>query len=369
MTPPQRVWLRGRSRFVIMLRLIAMSWLFTIAAAAQDRLLAVNELPDAPVPQIAGQAMEGTASISGTVSDVQGAVIQAARVTLENAATHDKRTVDSDSQGSFVFASVSEGIYAITMEAKGFAPVVKTGISVHAGERYQLTPTSMAIAAATSSVEVNPHTQYEMAEAQIKAQEKQRLLFIVPNFYVSYVPNPAPLTAGQKMRLAFRSMIDPYQFINTGINAGWDQARNNYAGYGQGAAGFAKRYGADYGDVISGTIVGAGLMPSLLRQDPRYFYKGTGSVPSRVGYALLAVVRTKGDNGQWQPNYSGFLGGLAAGAISNSYLPAGDKKAWGNVIGGAFQSFALRGIGTLEEEFLARWVTTHARDKGTVGHD
>ncbi len=170
------------------------------------------------------------------------------------------------------------------------------------------------------------------------------------------------------MRLAFRATIDPFHFVNNAINAGWDQWRNNYPGYGQGAAGYGKRFGADYGNVVSGTIVGAGIVPALLHQDPRYIYKGTGSVPSRIGYALLAIVRTKGDNGNWQPNYSGFIGGLAAGAISNSYLPAGDRKAIGNVIGGAFQSFALRGIGTLEEEFLARWVTTHARDKGTIGH-
>jgi hypothetical protein len=169
------------------------------------------------------------------------------------------------------------------------------------------------------------------------------------------------------MRLAFRSTIDPYQFINSGVNAGWDQWRNNEAGYGQGVAGFAKRYGADYGRVVAGTIVGAGLVPALLHQDPRYFYKGTGTIPSRIGYALFAIVRTKGDNGEWQPNYSGLLGGLAAGAISNSYLPAGSRKTVDNVIGGAFQSFALRGVGTLEEEFLARWVTTHARDKGTIG--
>lgn len=170
------------------------------------------------------------------------------------------------------------------------------------------------------------------------------------------------------MHLAFRTTIDPFHFVNNAINAGWDQWRNNYPGYRQGAAGYGKRFGADYGNVVSGTIVGDGIVPALLHQDPRYIYKGTGSIPSRIGYALLAIVRTKGDNGNWQPNYSGFIGGLTAGAISNSYLPQGDRKAIGNVVGGAFQSFALRGIGTLEEEFLARWVTTHAKDKGTVGH-
>jgi len=350
---------------------MAMILFLTANATAQETPRVSEEVSEAPTPQTSTPSPldQATASIAGTVADVQDAVIFGATINLENAATHEKRTTLSDEQGSFTFTSVSGGIFSITVQAKGFAPVVKTGISIHPGENYQLSPLTIQIAAATSTVQVGAQTQYELAEAQIKAEEKQRFLFIVPNFYVSYISNPAPLTAGQKMSLAFRSMIDPYQFINTGVNAGWDQWRNNNSGYGQGAAGFARRYGADYGNVVSGTIIGAGLMPALLHQDPRYFYKGTGSVPSRIGYALFAIVRTKGDNGEWQPNYSGFLGGLAAGVISNSYLPHGDRKAIGNVIGGAFQSFALRGIGTLEEEFLARWVTTHARDKGTIGHD
>jgi Carboxypeptidase regulatory-like domain len=336
--------------------------------SAQETLRVSAELPEAPIPQTATPPNQGTASITGLVTDTQGAVILGATIILEDAGGYKRRTTLSDEQGSFAFTPVNAGIFSITIQAKGFDPVVKTGISLHEGEKYQLSPTTMQIAATTSTVQVGAQTQYELAEAQIKAEEKQRLLFIVPNFYVSYVPNPAPLTQGQKMRLALRSMVDPYQFINTGVNAGWDQWHNNEPGYGQGAAGFTRRYGADYGDVVSGTFVGAGLMPALLHQDPRYFYKGTGSIPSRIGYALLAIMRAKGDNGEWQPNYSGFLGGLAAGAISNSYLPDGNRKAIGNVIGGAFQSFALRGIGTLEEEFLARWVTTHARDKGTIGH-
>jgi len=341
---------------------------FTAVLNAQTTLRADASLPEAPVPQTSVDSQLVSPTLVGTVVDSQGAIIQGATVVLEDVATHQKQTNLTDEGGSFRFSAVEPGLYAVTIEAKGFQPVVKTGVSVRTGEVYQLSQTTMQIATATTTVQVGVQTQYELAEAQLKAQEKQRFLWVVPNFYVSYVPNPAPLTARQKMRLALRSTVDPFQFVNTAVSAGWDQARNNYPGYGQGAAGYGKRYGADYGNVVSGTIVGAGLMPALLHQDPRYFYKGTGSVPSRIGYALLAIVRTKGDNGKWQPNYSGLLGNLAAGSISNSYLPTGNRKAIGNVIGVAFEGFALRGIGTLEEEFLARWVTTHARDKGTIGH-
>jgi hypothetical protein len=329
-----------------------------------------RELPDAPAAQTSTTtANSGTSSISGTITDSQGAAIVGATITLEDATSHDKRTALTDNQGWFHFAPAGAGLFSVTIEAKGFAPVVKTGISVRAGESFQLSPSAMQITAVTSTVQVDAPTQYELAEAQLKAQEKQRFLWVVPNFYVSFVSNPAPLSAGQKMRLAFRATIDPYQFINQGINAGWEQWRNDYPGYGQGVAGFAKRYGAAYGNVVSGTIVGAGIMPALLHQDPRYLYKGTGSIPSRIGYALFAIVRTKGDNGKWQPDYSAFTGDIAAGLISNSYLPKGDRKAATNVVSGAVQGFAFRGIGTLEEEFLARWVTTHSKDRGTIGHE
>ncbi len=338
---------------------------------AQEMLRASGELPEAPVPQTStpNPPHEGSASITGLVTDAQGAVILGANITLDDAASHEKKTAVSNEQGSFTFISVGAGIFSITIEARGFAPVVRTGISLHADESYQLSPVTMPIADASSTVQVSAQAQYELAQAQIKAEEKQRFLFIIPNFFVSYVSNPVPLTARQKLALATRATLDPYHLINVGIDAGWEQWRNDYPGYGQGTAGYAKRYGAAYGNVISADFIGEGVMPALLHQDPRYFYKGIGNIPSRIGYALFAIVRTKSDNGKWQPNYSGFLGGLAAGAISNSYLPSGNRQAIGNVVGGAFQHFALRGIGTLEEEFLSRWVTTHAREKGTIGHD
>lgn len=337
---------------------------------AQEVSHAILALPDAPTPQTQAPpgASQGSATIAGAVTDVQGALIAGAHVELDDAATHEKREAISNEAGQFAFSSVEDGLYSVTVEATGFAPAVRTGIIIHAGENYQLTTTTMQVAATSSTVQVTPKTQYELAQAQIKAQERQRFLFIIPNFFVSYVPDPVPLTAKQKLSLAARATLDPYHLIDSGAVAGWEQARNDYPGYGQGAAGYAKRFGAAYGNTISGTFIGEGLVPALLHQDARYFYKGTGSIPSRIGYALFAIVRTKGDNGKWEPNYSGFIGGLAAGAISNSYLPAEDRKPFNNVLDGALQHFAAKGIGTLMDEFLSRWVTTHARDKGTIGH-
>ena len=59
-----------------------------------------------------------------------------------------------------------------------------------------------------------------------------------------------------------------------------------------------------YADLVSGTFIGGAILPSLFKQDPRYFYKGTGSRKSRFFYAIANSVICKGDNGRWQPNYS-----------------------------------------------------------------
>jgi Carboxypeptidase regulatory-like domain len=343
---------------------------FAASLSAQQALLPSSELPDAPTPQTAAIAStnQTSASISGTIVDSQGAVIVGASVTLENAASHEKKMVVTDEQGLFTFAAADSGAFSITIQYKGFAPVVRTGIFLNAGEAYQLSATTMQVASAASVVEVSGQTQYEIAEAQMKAEEKQRFLFFEPNFYVTYISNPAPLTAGQKMRLATRFTLDPFTFLYSGVVAGIEQSNNDYPGYGQGIAGYGKRYGATVGDIASGSIIGAGVLPAVLHQDPRYFYKGIGSISSRIGYALATIVRTKGDNGKWQPNYSGILGDLASGAISNSYLAASDRKGGVAVINGAVAGFALRGVTALEQEFLARWITTHSRDKGTVGN-
>jgi hypothetical protein len=164
-----------------------------------------------------------------------------------------------------------------------------------------------------------------IAEMQIKEEEKQKALGLIPNFYVSYVPDAVPLNRRQKFELAWKTMVDPMTFGITGAIAGLQQANNDFSGYGQGAQGYAKRFGAAYADSAIGTMIGGAILPSVFKQDPRYFYKGTGSKKSRLLYAIANSVICKGDNGHWQANYSALLGTLAAGGISNLYYPATDR--------------------------------------------
>jgi hypothetical protein len=172
-----------------------------------------------------------------------------------------------------------------------------------------------------------PLTEEERAALQVKQQEKQRIAGVVPNFNVSYAQDAAPLTRNQKLHIAFRTASDPVAFGIAAFAAGLSQAQNEFPGYHQGAKGYAKRFGASYADNFDGTILGNAIFPILLKQDPRYFRRGTGSFRSRLLYSLSTTVWSKSDNGNWGPNYSNVLGNLAAGGISNLYYPSSDRGA------------------------------------------
>jgi hypothetical protein len=246
----------------------------------------------------------------------------------------------------------------VTITSAGFATQAFLG-NLRSGENNVVPQIVLMIATAVTEVRVVP-PQIEIAEEQIKEQEKQRALGVIPNFYVSYVPNAAPLAPKQKFELAWKEMVDPVTFGLTGAIAGIQQAQNDFSGYGQGAQGYAKRYGASYADTVTGTLIGSAILPSLLKQDPRYFYKGTGSKRSRVLYAVANSVICKGDNGHWQANYSGILGGLAAGGISNLYYPAKDRNGAGLTFENALIGIGATAAANILQEFVIRKLTPSA---------
>jgi len=194
-------------------------------------------------------------------------------------------------------------------------------------------------------------SQHEKAEQEIKQEEQQRILGVVPNFNTTDVQNAAPLTAGQKFRLAFRSTIDPFQFVAAGLDAGISQAEDNFSGYGQGAQGYGKRFGAAYADQFSGTLWGNAIFPALLHEDPRYFRKGTGTFTHRLLYSISTTLWTKNDNGTWGPNYANVLGNIAAGGLANVYYPSTDRG-----VGLTFQrAFTVTAEGTIGAFFVEFW--------------
>ena len=294
-------------------------------------------------------------SISGTIVDQSGAVVAGARVKLNGEDRSAGTEVVSDDDGQFAFANVAPGSFQLTITAEGFAPQTTSGV-LNSGQNYAAPKTVMAVAMAVTDVEVGL-SKTEVAEEQIKVEEKQRVLGVLPNFYVSYVPDAAPLNSKQKFKLAGKTVIDPFTFVFVGGAAGVQQAQNHFREYGQGAQGYGKRYGAGYADMVAGTFIGSAILPSLLKQDPRYFYKGTGSKPSRFLYAIGNSVICKGDNGRWQPNYSNVMGSLAAGGISNLYYPAQDRDGAGLTLENGAIGVGASAVANLVQEFVIRKLT------------
>lgn len=298
-----------------------------------------------------------SASIGGRIIDSQGTGVAGASVTLTRENRPESQVVTTDDAGQFFFAAVSPGPFQLKISSAGFAEQLVSG-NLLPGASCVVPQITLPVATNVTEVRVEL-SPIELAQEQIQDQEKQRVLGVIPNFYVSYVPDAQPLTPKQKFQLAWKETLDPVSFGLTGVVAGAQQATDTFEGYGQGAQGYAKRYGAAYADLVTGTFIGGAILPSLLKQDPRYFYKGTGSARSRFFYAVANAVICKGDNGHWQANYSGILGSLAAGGLSNIYYPSTDRNSaaitFENTLFGIGESAAMN----LLQEFVIRKFTSN----------
>jgi len=330
-------------------RAVVAAVLLICAAAAP-----VQALPIDPQPSSGG--------VTGIVADDSGAPVAAATLTL-TAADNSRIEGAAGADGRFSFAGVPAGPFTLAVAAPGFAGQTISG-RVAAGETATLAGIRLRLAVHAEAIEVTPSV-VEIADQQIKEQEQQRVLGIVPNFYVSFLPDAAPLNPRQKFRLSWKSRTDPVELAFVGVAAGIQQARNDFPGFGGGASGYAKRYAAAYAAGWTRSLISRVLMPTVFRQDPRYFYKGTGTVPARLAYALSRSVVRKGDNGRWQPNYSGILGSLASGAISNFYYPKEDRHGARLTLENTALGIAGGAVGHVAQEFLYARLTSraHKRDR------
>lgn len=327
-------------------------------------LISGLDLPDAPgrgtsaeasgpPPSPQAQPQQGSASLFGTVLDSSEALVRGARVTLYGKDGAPRRVLTSGSGGEFVFADLPAGTYRFTVSAAGLGSFDSGEIVLAAGEKCEVKHILLSIATARADVEVTASLT-ELAQEQVKAEEKQRVLGVLPNFYSIYDPRAAPLSSRQKFELALRSVTDPVSFAGAGFAAGIEQANNSYPGYGQGAQGYGKRYGAAYGDEIIDRMLSSAIFPSLFHQDPRYFYKGTGTKSERLVYALRSAIVCKGDDGSWQPNYSHLLGNFAAAGISNAYYPPASRGGVLTLRNGLIATAGNAGANVLREFLLKR---------------
>ena len=303
--------------------------------------------PGAPLPN----------SIHGIVAGQDGEVYEGVRVVLTAAGSNaaPARTATTDSNGAFNFADVPSGAFQLTFTSSGFVTRTVTGV-LNPGESYDARAVVLSVAVTTTDVRVTA-SRAEIALEQVHEEEQQRVLGVVPNYFVTYVPNAAPLTAREKYALSWKTSVDPVIFLAVGAFAGIEQAANTFSGYGQGAQGYGKRFGAGYAYAFSNTMIGSAVLPAIFKQDPRYFYKGTGTIRSRAFYAIANSVICKGDNGRWQANYSAILGSLAAGGLSNLYYPASDRNGVALTFDNTLIGTGEGAIENLFQEFVIRKLT------------
>jgi hypothetical protein len=318
-----------------------------------------SSLPEAPLPKTS--AVEGLASVAGRVLDVSGATVSEATVNLMHSDGTQSHNMVSDANGEFSFLKILPGSYLVVVNAKGFAAFTSGEFLATDQQVYELPNISLSVA--TASIEVMVRPTDLIAAEQIRAEEKQRLMGVIPNFYTSYIYDAAPLTWKQKFALAARGSFDPVAFIGVGFAAGVEQANNSFAGYGQGASGYAKRFAAKFVDGRTSDLLTHAVFPTLLHQDPRYYYQGSGSFKSRLMHAVGSAFVTRSDSGRTEPNYSFLVGNVCSAALSNLYYPEANRGVH-LVFTNAAVSLAGRVGGNLIREFLSRRLTTNATGDG-----
>ena len=303
------------------------------------------------------------ATIDGTVVDTDIGAIPNALISVDaGSAASDHHTINTAGDGSFSISGLNPAVsYHVTITAPGFAPWTSPEITLHPGERLDLPRVKLTVSMVETSVAAA--SPEEIAIEQVKGEEQQRILGIIPNFYVVYDQQFVALTPKLKFRLALRASTDVVNIAGSAVLGGINWAAASSPDYRtQGFPGYAERFGAAYAGSVEDVMIGGAILPSLLHQDPRYFYQGTGSNKSRALHAISAPFVAKGDNGKWQFNYSSVGGDLATGALENIYFPKGDRGP-GLVFGGAATTTAGRMVNALFQEFLLPKFTTRAKAK------
>jgi hypothetical protein len=326
--------------------------LLCLALLCLPALFASAQEIAAPTPQ--------TSSLLGTIADTDEASVPGATVSVDGPSPSEHYTATADQDGSFTIQGLHPAVsYHVTVSAQGFERWSSDPVVLTPGQQLELPEVKLTIAAVDTSVDAVDAGK--LAIEQIQAEEHQRILGVIPNFYVSYDPRFAPMSTKLKYKLAFRTATDVVSIGAAAFAAGVDQAAATPA-YVEGTRGYFERFGASYTTGASDILLGAAVLPALLHQDPRYFYQGTGTTRSRALHALASPFEAKGDNGQWQLNYSSIGGDLGASALANLYYPSVNRGA-GLVFSNALLLTGGRIVSALTQEFLLSRYTTKVKTK------
>jgi hypothetical protein len=236
--------------------------------------------------------------------------------------------------------------------------------------------TAPATQPASTSAPATAHDQQQTAQPKssdevLRQEEKQRAFGVMPMFQTVSLANSKnipPLRPKQKFQLMLKSTTDPFIFAEDAVLSAVGQARDTNSGtmtvtnpdgttsqvrwgFGQGAAGYFKRFGSSYADTADGNFWGNAVLPILLKEDPRYYRMGSGSFPRRFLYSAETALWCRRDNGTWGPNYANVAGNFISGGISNLYYPS-EEASFEKTVIGAMTVTAEGVIGSELVEFL-----------------
>jgi hypothetical protein len=302
----------------------------------------------------------GNGSLAGTVVDSNHNPLAGAQVHLERDGSAGSCDVATELDGRFLFEDLRKGTFRLRIWLSGMQTLMDEQITLQNGQHLTLPDLTVRLATATQQVTVTV-SRVELAQEEVKTQEKQRALVIFPNFYSSYIWNAAPLNSRQKFDLALHSIFDPVNFLVVGAE--------------QASCSTPIRITTGQERKPTRNIT---ARPSPTRRSPtfsaaRCFRRFCTRIPvisTKAGaarrlalYAISRAVITRNDAGRDVPNYSSVAGSLMAGAISNAYHPATDRG-----VGLTFRNGAIaiggHAFENLIREFILRQLTSHVPEPG-----
>jgi hypothetical protein len=197
---------------------------------------------------------------------------------------------------------------------------------------------SVALSCASFAQQTDPAAKPPDAPSTTaKAQpENQALLAAKSFFFPNLAVNTKPLTPKEKFTLGVTNTVSGFNLLGTAAAAGISQARDTYPGYGQGAEGYFKRWGAGMAFSASTNMIGTFAIASMLHEDPRYFVQGSGKFGQSMKYAVSRVFVCRMDDGTTGTNWAALLGPLGAAGLQNTYLPEADRT-----VGTTFENYAI----------------------------
>lgn len=131
-----------------------------IKIAIKNMIRAVSLAVLAVIFTAAAIAQSNSGTITGVVTDQNGAVVPSASVTVTNQGTNEKRTVQTDANGRYEVLSLPNGVYSIEAVASGFTAVTKKDLSLAVGEKARA-DISLGVSGVNAVVTVSDETRVD----------------------------------------------------------------------------------------------------------------------------------------------------------------------------------------------------------------